>query len=486
MSATPALNGRPAGVSGSAAPTWWLVFGRELKDLWIGGKALVMLLLFSILLGVLTYVMASNSELSLIPPKEMVYETLKTAIAVGIFIGLVIGADSISGERERSTLEALLLTPTSRIQIVLGKLLAAVSPWPVAFLITVPFLRVLSQGDEVFGQAVLFGAILGSVMVPAYVGVGMLVSFWSSNNRTSFFTSLGIYILFLVPAQLPGKAQTGPMGQFLQWVNPMAATSHFLSKTLVNNFSVSEYQVWLTSPLFFAAAVMAVLFLYAAPGLRFEPGRELRFRPARRKVAGAAAGAALVGGLAAALGAFGGSPALALQGPLQGPLQGQADTPLHISVDMEQKVLNAGDHILFDTSVTNAGTAESPPLILAMNIINLDGGGSPVDPEDWSPQRTQAMEALGPGRSERHSWRVNAILDGDYMVYMVVVPRPGSPEGTTIPVASSGIHLTVMPYTKLNPSGVLPFAIGVPALLMAGTGYLLWRRRRAIAAAESE
>ena len=98
------------GPSGSALPTWWLVFTRELADLWIGGKALNLILIYGVLLGVITYVMATNSELSLIPPKEMVYETLKNAMAVSLFIGLIIGADSLSGERERATLEGLLLT----------------------------------------------------------------------------------------------------------------------------------------------------------------------------------------------------------------------------------------------------------------------------------------------------------------------------------------------------------------------------------------
>src|SRR5687767_11159551 len=106
------------------APTWWLVLMRELSELWLGGKAPVLLLIFSVLLGIMTWVMASNSELSLIPPQEMTYETLKAAIAVGLFISMIIGADSISGERERATLEGLLLTPTSRRQIVIGKFLA--------------------------------------------------------------------------------------------------------------------------------------------------------------------------------------------------------------------------------------------------------------------------------------------------------------------------------------------------------------------------
>src|SRR3990172_1512487 len=132
MSELQPAKGRQEEPSGRALPTWWLVFSRELADLWIGGKALTLILIYSVLLGIMVYVLATNSELSLIPPKEMVYETLKNAMAVSLFICLIIGADSLSGERERATLESLLLTPTSRRQIVVGKFLAAVSPLPAA------------------------------------------------------------------------------------------------------------------------------------------------------------------------------------------------------------------------------------------------------------------------------------------------------------------------------------------------------------------
>jgi len=82
---------RPSERAVSTAPTWWVVFKRELADLWIGGKAPALLLIYSILLGILTYVLASNSDLSLVPPKEMVFETLRSALEMGLFIGLILG-----------------------------------------------------------------------------------------------------------------------------------------------------------------------------------------------------------------------------------------------------------------------------------------------------------------------------------------------------------------------------------------------------------
>ena len=84
--------------AGSALPAWWLVFIRELTELWIGGKGLSLMLIYSIVLGGMVYVFSSNSELSLIPPKESVYEMLKNAMAISLFMGLIIGADSMSLE----------------------------------------------------------------------------------------------------------------------------------------------------------------------------------------------------------------------------------------------------------------------------------------------------------------------------------------------------------------------------------------------------
>src|SRR5512138_2168261 len=134
---------------GRVRPTWWIVFLRELSELWIWGKALILIILYSIYLGISSFIFAANSELSLIPPKEMIYLTISGAITVSLFVALIIGADSFSGERERSTLEALLLTPASRRQIVVGKFLASISPWPVAMMISIPYVVVLSQGDEI-------------------------------------------------------------------------------------------------------------------------------------------------------------------------------------------------------------------------------------------------------------------------------------------------------------------------------------------------
>jgi ABC-2 type transport system permease protein len=441
---------------------------RELSDLWIGGKALNLMLIYSIVLGGMVFVFSSNSELSLIPPKESVYEMLKNAMSITLFIGLIIGADAFSGERDRATLESLLLTPANRLQITIGKFLAGISQWPIAFLIAIPFMKVLSQGDEILIPAILWGAITGTLLVVGYTGLGMLVSFWSSSNKTSYFISLGIYIFFLVPAQLPGRAQTGASGQFLQWVNPLAAANHFLSKHLVNYEPLSLFWTWLISPAVLALLVVVLLFVYAGPGLRLDAGRKSRFWRGLSRMFGLTA---LI--LMMVVVSLWASPALARAASQAG----NESSDLEITIDLDHAVVKTGDKVEYNTLVTNKGAEASPALIVAMNVINLDAQGDTVDPEDWSPKRTQYIESLEAGQTADLHWIINTILDGNYMVYMVLIPAPASAETTTHPLATSGIHLTVTPFTRLNPQGVLPYAVGAP-LLVLGLIYFVYRRRR--------
>jgi len=258
---------------GAARPAWWLIFTRELTDLWVGGKALYLILIYGFLLGIASFVTANNSELDLIPPKEMVFFTLQIAFGVGVFMSLVIGADILSGERERSTLEGLLLTPASRRQIILGKFLACISPWPLVFIITIPFLYLFAQDDPIFGQTLFLGSLMGSILVVGFAGLGILISYWSNSNKVSYFLSLTLYILFLVPTQWPGQAQKGVVGKFVQRVKPMEATNEFLEKILVNNRTLHEYQSWLRGPVVFTAIILILLFLYAGPRLRLYASR---------------------------------------------------------------------------------------------------------------------------------------------------------------------------------------------------------------------
>jgi len=441
-------------------PAWWLVLRRELADLWISGKGLNLLLIYSVLLGIIAYAYSFSPE----HPPEAVYEMLKNSMAFSMFMGLSIAADSLSGERERATLESLLLTPVDRRHVIIGKFLTALSIWPAAYILSIPHLYMLAQGHQVLGLALLWSALTGTVLVIGYIGVGMLSSFFSGTNKVSYFVSLAIYALLLVPAELPGDA-VDVEGGIVQWINPMSAVNHFLSQHLVNYRPAAEYWTWLISSLVLAIVTLSLLG-YAGANLHLEagsPGSTLWMKLRR------AIGLAMI--LAWMVTSLTPSPVYAFQVD-----QAQVED-LNISIDIESRLVKMGDTVEFETNVTNNGQQNSPPLIVAMNLTDLHAPGNVPDVEDWASQQTQSIDSLAAGKSVNLGWTINSIMEGDYMVSMVLIPEPTGAGTTSHPLASSGLHLTVAPFVSLKPEGVLSIAIGEPALLLVIT-YSVHRRRR--------
>jgi len=445
-------------------PVWWLVCKQELVDLWIRGRVLLFLIVFAVLMSGTAIAQEKEGQLSLIPPAETVFILIQSTITFGLVIGLIIGADSFSGERERMTLEPLLLTPGGRGQIVLGKFLAALSPWPVAFVLSIPYTIQLAGGDQIVWLALELTAIMGTFLAIAFTAFGMIVSIWSNSNRISLIVTLFVYLFFLIPTLWPGVAQKGDLGYMLQQLNPMQGTSEFLEKIIVNNRSIQEKQAYAMAAFLSAIALPALLFLYVAPRLRLDgDAPRLMLSSQRTKVASVLI---LVGLIAA----------LAVARPLHAaPLSQAQDTGLKITVDLDHKTINAGDRIRFNTTVTNQGNTKSAPFHVSMNIIKI-GSGDPVDPEDWSPERSQDNAALEPGATATQAWVVQGILEGNYMVYMTVVPTPKSANETSQTTSSNGIHVLVKAFAKTNPGGVVPIALGIPIVLILGT--LVLRRSR--------
>lgn len=251
---------------------WWLQFRQELDDLWVGGKALNLLVLYTVLMSITAFLLATNSELSLTPPRIMIVITIQSAISFGLFLGLVIASESLSGERERATLEPLLLTPASHRQIVLGKFLAALSPWPIAYALTIPYVAVLAQGDLALVPALAWGAVLGTLVAVAFTGIGLLVSMWSNSTRTSLFVGLLVYLATLLPAQLPGEFQDTAAGAAIQAIDPLEAVRVFLRQGFVDVRPVQELWPLLYAPVAVTIVVVGAIFLWGGGRLSLAAG----------------------------------------------------------------------------------------------------------------------------------------------------------------------------------------------------------------------
>jgi LPXTG-motif cell wall-anchored protein len=151
-----------------------------------------------------------------------------------------------------------------------------------------------------------------------------------------------------------------------------------------------------------------------------------------------------------------------------------ADTPVAVSLDRREVSIPLGESFGFHSKITNTGSQEVGGLVAHLNVVGLSSGIY-VDPEDWSEERTKSVPALGPGESADVSWNVKAVTGGHAAIYVVALPGEDATSAPP-PAVSPAMDVRIADTKDLNSGGVLPLALGIPALL--GLTTLVVRRRR--------
>jgi ABC-2 type transport system permease protein len=248
-----------------------VVARQELRDLWLGGRGLPLLLAYSIMLSVTSYLVASNKALNFLEQREAVSLTLQLAVAISALLVLLASADAISGERERGTLESLLLTPAPRAALVVGKAIAAMSLWAAAYAVSVPYLWYLGRGSQVTGKALGAGLLVGFLVAAFLCGLGLTLSALARSNRLALSVSLFVLLAAFFPTQLPTNAQHGWVGDALFRFDPITAGLHYLGELIVKDHAVTQDASWLVGPVAFAV-VASVAALTAGARMRLLSG----------------------------------------------------------------------------------------------------------------------------------------------------------------------------------------------------------------------
>jgi ABC-2 type transport system permease protein len=251
---------------------WLVVAEQESRDLWTSGRGLILLFLFSVLLSGVTYLTSTNQALNFLEQRESVNLVLQLAVAVGVLVTLVVSADGISGERERGTLESLLVTPVSRRSIIAGKLVAALTMWFATFVITIPYLWVLARDVGILGEALALGFLVGTLVAVGLGSVGLLISGLCNSNKTSIAASIFLLLILFAPTQLPSGLPQGGFFDVLLRANPIASALAYISSMLVEEQGWTEDLSLLITPLLTAIIAGGALILAGPRLVKLTPG----------------------------------------------------------------------------------------------------------------------------------------------------------------------------------------------------------------------
>ena len=133
-----------------------------------------------------------------------------------------------------------------------------------------------------------------------------------------------------------------------------------------------------------------------------------------------------------------------------------------------------GDKFVFHSRIANRGGAAATGLVAHLNVLDLTGH-TYVDPEDWSSKRTRYLAPIPAGGSTTLTWRMNGVNAGTIGIYVAVLPRSGAP---IPPTTGPTVRVQIKDRKTLNSGGIVPLALGIPAVLGLLALGVRQRRRR--------
>lgn len=224
------------------------VLVKEFRTRMRGTRAYWLLLGYTLLLAGVLAIMYFTFESSRMQPGSSPYDTLNTQgardlgraiysfifVAQAIMVALItpaITAGQVTIEREQRSYELLVTTPLRPIDLIRGKLIAAVSFVVLLLTASLPLVSLSFLVGGVSPAEIFFSYLLIALSAFLYGTIGI---FWSATLRTTaiatvvtYLTVLSFFILTLVPGLAVVSSSSGALNQPewpLRSLNPVMAT----------------------------------------------------------------------------------------------------------------------------------------------------------------------------------------------------------------------------------------------------------------------
>ncbi len=179
------------------------ILQKEFRSYLRGNRAFTMLSIYLFILsGLCVLIYAGTSESGFTNRSEIGLTLYITSTAVALFqltfFAPSLNASSLGSERDRQTIDVLMVTPVRRYQIILGKLIA---PCLFLFLLSLASLPIgamalLIGGIEVRDLAIAL--VIQLVTVLGYGSIGIWGASWAKTSRGAMLATLGFALVLAI------------------------------------------------------------------------------------------------------------------------------------------------------------------------------------------------------------------------------------------------------------------------------------------------
>ncbi len=220
------------------------LFRREIAGSFYSWRGGAWVVVASLIFSLVAYLLLTDKELSLLDQGEMLFTLGEVIVAVGVVMSAASASSAISGEMESGTLESILLTPIKHSHISMQKLFSVLSVWALLFVVSIPYLVVVSSGTSLSLSAIFYVGVYGTILVIAVSSFSVALSAKLKSSKNSMMTSLMIVLVLLSPSLFFSTSlQKTDFGLALQNINPMSHAINSLDSVLVDNEQALSQQV---------------------------------------------------------------------------------------------------------------------------------------------------------------------------------------------------------------------------------------------------
>jgi len=237
------------------------IAGKELRSYFASPIAYILIGFFLLPFGVFFYLYLQNFVKQSLQMtqfggamninQQVVRYVLQNASVIILFIMPMITMRTYSEEKRSGTIELLLTSPITDMEIILGKFLGALGLYASILAVTLLYMGILFVYGNPEWRPLVAGYLGLLLMGAAFISIGLLISSMTNNQIVAGTITFVVFLLFWIIGWFADTA--GPtIGPITSW---LSITEHFddFSKGIIDTKHVIYYLTLITFGLFLSA-----------------------------------------------------------------------------------------------------------------------------------------------------------------------------------------------------------------------------------------
>jgi ABC-2 type transport system permease protein len=237
------------------------IAGKELRSYFASPIAYVIIGLFALLFGWFFYAFlqffVEESQRAMMGGgpvnvnDRLIRGVLLNAAVIILFVLPMITMRTYSEEKRSGTIELLLTSPLTDVQIIVGKFLGAMGLFAAMLLVTMIDIAILFRLGNPEWKPVVTGYLGLLLMGGCFVSVGLLISSLTKNQIVAAFGTFAVFLLLWVINWLADSA--GPTGRTI--LSFLSITDHLddFTRGIIDTKHIVYYLSFITFGLFLTA-----------------------------------------------------------------------------------------------------------------------------------------------------------------------------------------------------------------------------------------